>query len=348
MSIVHATPGLLDIRAITTFGLHAKPGTDTPIGKFGTGLKYAIATLVRKGCKVRLFIGETEYEFYTKPGDFRGVEFSQVMMRKRRGLVSRWSAEKLPFTTEHGKFWQMWQAFRELHSNTLDEGGKTGIYDNYPLDKEALHDHTTFLIDGQEYVQAYYDRDKTFLPGALTKREGDDRVQVFNEPSNHIYWRGIRVFDLEKPSVYTYNILENMELTEDRTLKYVWDAQSKIAAYVARSKDERLINAVVTADNKKFFEGRLDFDYAYESPSQQFKDVITKKKARGSYVSPMALTYHSRYTSTGIPVGKKTLREQIEHYAYDPGLDTQLQVLFKYLLRCEIKEPVEDDNEIPF
>lgn len=350
MSIVHATPGLLDIRSITTFGLHAKPGTDTPIGKFGTGLKYAIATLVRLGCTVRLFIGETEYEFYTKDSVFRGVGYSQIHMKKRKGLVSRWHAEKLPFTTDHGKFWKSWMAFRELHSNTLDEGGKTGVYDNYPLDKESLHDKTVFLIDGEEYFRAYYDRDKTFLPGALTKREGDDRVQVFNEPSNYIYWRGIRVFDLEKPSVYTYNILENMELTEDRTLKYVWDAQAKIAAYVSRSKDERLINAVVSAESEKFFEGRLDFDYAYQSPSQQFKDVISKKKARGSYVSPRALSYHGRYVSVPVPESKKSLKERITHYAYDNGVGTELQELLKYLLKCEIKEPeLSDlDDSLPF
>src|SRR5690606_31422269 len=98
MSIVHVTPGLLDIRSITTFGLHAKPGTNTPIGKFGTGLKYAIATLLRLGCKVQLFIGEVEYEFFTKKNDFRGMEYHQVYMRKRKGVLAKWSSVELPFT----------------------------------------------------------------------------------------------------------------------------------------------------------------------------------------------------------------------------------------------------------
>jgi len=85
MPIVHITRGLLDIRAFTILGLHAKPKTDTPIGKFGSGLKYAVATLVRLGCRVQVFIGTTEYEFYTKQSDFRGAEFKQLMMRKREG-----------------------------------------------------------------------------------------------------------------------------------------------------------------------------------------------------------------------------------------------------------------------
>lgn len=348
MSIVHATPGLLDIRAITTFGLHAKPGTDTPIGKFGTGLKYAIATLIRLDCTVRLFIGDTEYEFYTKDDDFRGIGFSQVYMKKRKGLVSRWYAEKLPFTTDHGKHWEAWMAFRELHSNTLDEGGRTGVYDNYPLDKENLHNKTIFLIDGEEYVKSYYDMDKTFLPKALTKREGDDRVQVFNEPSDHIYWRGIRVFDLEKPSVYTYNILEDVTLTEDRTLKYVWDAQSKIAAYVARSQDPKLINAVVSANVEKFFEGRLDWDYAYVSPSDQFKEVVQKKKMRGSYVAPRALSYYDRYTPV-VSEKAETLKDKVARFAYDSSLPQEVQETFKFLLKCKIEEPEPvTGDDMPF
>lgn len=345
MSIVHVTPGLLDIRSITTFGLHAKPGTDVPIGKFGTGLKYAIATLMRLDCRVRLFIGGQEYEFFTKKDKFRGMEYDQVYMKKRKGLLSKWTQVELPFTTMHGKFWEAWQAFRELESNTIDEGGTTGVYDNYPLDDPGMALLTVFVIDGEEYYKAYYDRDKIFLPKALTKREGDARVQVFNEPSNYIYWRGIRVFDLEKPSVYTYNILENMELTEDRTLKYIWSAQTAIAAYVARSNDQKLINAVVSADQEKHFEGRLDWDYAYTSPSTEFNEVIEKKKRRGAYIAPRALGFYDRYApkvELDVPMN---LKEQINFWAYENDVPEKLRSLLKRLAKCEIKEPSPENNE---
>lgn len=346
MSIVHETPGLIDIRSFTTFGLHVKPNSNSPIGKFGTGLKYAVATLLRLGCKIRVFIGLVEYEFITVNDKFRDVEVKMCRMRKRSSLLKKWSYESLPFTTEHGKFWEAWQAFRELESNTRDEGGVTLRFESLELVPHP--DKTIILVDGDEYQKAYDDRDKIFLPNALTKREGDDRVQVFNEPSKHLYWRGIRVFDLELPSVYTYNILENMDLTEDRTLKYVWEAQSKIAGYVARSKDTKLINAVVSADVEKFFEGRLDFDYAYEAPSDQFKEVIYKKKSRGSYISPRALTYYSKYTPS-VVVEKVSLRDRIANLAYEPGLPKEVLELLQYLLKCEIKEPSELDlNDIPF
>lgn len=346
MSIVHSTPGLLDIRAITTFGLHAKPGSTTPIGKFGTGLKYAIATLLRLGCRIQLFIGDVEYEFYTKKSDFRGSEFEQVYMKKRRGILSKWQSVELPFTIDHGKFWVAWQAFRELHSNTLDEGGET-----YSVDKgtDGLYtsDRTIFVITGEAYEKAYHDRDEIFLPESLTKREGNETVQVFNNPSNYLYWRGIRVMDLEKPSVYTYNLLSDLELTEDRTLKYMFQAQSLIAGYVATSADEKLINSVVSADAEKHFEGRLDWDYSGKTPSSVFQDIVDKKKRRGRYVSPRALLFHDRYYAAEIPAAEETLRDKIERFSYNNNVPYDLRMLLKYLLTCEITEPVEDED-LPF
>jgi hypothetical protein len=45
-SLVFRTPGVLDLRALTTFGMSSKPNSTSPIGIFGTGLKYAVAVMV--------------------------------------------------------------------------------------------------------------------------------------------------------------------------------------------------------------------------------------------------------------------------------------------------------------
>ena len=57
MPIVHSTPGLIDLRAFTTFGVNSKPNSKNPIGYFGTGLKYAVAVLARHKCPVTVWIG---------------------------------------------------------------------------------------------------------------------------------------------------------------------------------------------------------------------------------------------------------------------------------------------------
>lgn len=346
MSIVFKTPGELDIRAFTTFGLSAKPGSDNPIGKFGTGLKNAVSVLIRNDCNIRVFIGLTEYEFLTTDSTFRGQEFKQIRLRKRASLLKRWQYVDMPFTTELGKFWKPWQAFRELESNTRDEGGVT-YNEEGPVESLVKPNTTTIIVTGEAFEQAYQDRNTIFLPNALKQRDGSARLQIFNEPSNHLYWRGIRVFDFEKPSVYTYNILEDMELTEDRTLKYVWSAQSKIAAHVASSKDTQLISSVVSADAEKFFEGRLDWDYAYAAPSAEFKEVIAKKRLRGGYITPRVLSFYDRYAPPPV-TSELGLREKIAKWSYETSLPRELQELMKYLLKCEITEPTEPTDDSPF
>jgi hypothetical protein len=269
------------------------------------------------------------------------------MMKKRHPSLLSWRGHTtLPFTTEFGKFWKAWQAYRELESNTRDEGGETFLDVVVPPRNWAKPNTTTIVVSGEPYEEAYRNRDQVFLPQALTKREGDAAVEVFNEPSKHLYWRGIRIYDLDKPTIYTYNILSDLEITEDRTLKYMFQAHQAIAAFVARSKDERLINAVVSAKDGQF-ESKLDIDYAYTSPSAEFNEVIRKKRARGGYVSAASLSYYTKYSPAPAP-SARTLKEWITEYAYDSNLPEKLQNLLKHLLRCEIKEPVAGDNDIPF
>lgn len=98
------------------------------------------------------------------------------------------------------------------------------------------------------------------------------------------------------------------------------------------------------------FEAKLDFDYAYTSPSAQFNEVMRKKRSRGSYVSSASLSYYTKY-SPAAPAESKSLQDEIMEWAYDPGIPEQLQELLKRLLRCEITEPKPidpNDDGIPF
>lgn len=294
--IVFETPGLLDLKAITTFGMNAKPNTKNPIGFFGTGLKYAIAVLVRNKIPVTIFIGNKQYDFYVKDIEFREKGFGMVMYKARQGLVAKWKYVELPFTTELGKNWELWQAFREIESNTRDENGRT-YHDTASIEQHlGKEGYTKIVIGGEAFAQVWAERDKVFLPEGLSVWDYSDDIQILKQPSQHIYYRGLRVQDLEKPSMFTYNILKPMDLTEDRTLKYSWVANSTIAEWVARSKDQETVAKILSADDDKFFEGKLDFDSVYVAPGEVFMDIVRKKKAREGTVLPRALTYYSKYT----------------------------------------------------
>jgi hypothetical protein len=69
--LVFSNPGEIDIRAATIIGVNVKQG-NTPIGYFGTGLKYAIAGIIRLGGTIEIWSGETNYFFTGRKETIRG------------------------------------------------------------------------------------------------------------------------------------------------------------------------------------------------------------------------------------------------------------------------------------
>lgn len=102
----------LDLAFLTTFGLSVKVG-ENPIGQFGTGLKYAIAVILRGGGSCSIVNSDQRLDLHAKREVVRGKEVERIYANDL----------PLPFTTELGKNWEPWMAFRELLSNSWDEGG---------------------------------------------------------------------------------------------------------------------------------------------------------------------------------------------------------------------------------
>lgn len=319
-TVVFRTPGLIDIRAFTTFGVNSKPNSQNPIGYFGTGLKYAIAVLVRESIPVKLFIGETEYEFYKSKEEFRDREFNFVRMRKRKGMLKRWQYEKLPFTTELGKNWSLWQAFRELEANTRDEQGFSfDMPENHVVD--VGQEQTVIRVYSDDFADIWYNRDDIFLPGGLTEREGSDSIQVFDAPTNYVYYRGLRVHELKERSQLTYNILTTMELTEDRTLKNPYVAEIHIRDYIAAYANTNTIRKVLKAPNDSFEQRRIvsDYAYSYTSPSEPFLEVA--KEVAKTKELPSVQKYVERFIpqEEKLPSDENTPLEERLQWWLDSG-----------------------------
>lgn len=275
-TVVFKTPGQMDLRAITHMGMNAKPNSNTPIGYFGTGLKFAVAVLVRKGIQLSLCVNGELLSFDTESEDFRGKQFQFIYMHNHNRWLRRKEVE-LAYTTELGKNWELWQVLRELYANTLDEAGSTYVVDD--LHKEWIKakqdpDHTYIFVHDTDFVQEYADIGRTFLYGAQQspQQHGDDAVEILQESSKHIYYRGMRVLDLDKPSLYTYNILAKIELTEDRTAKNADDVERIIREHIIQLEEdgEHLIKAILKAPTGTY-EQRFNFQsYHYVAPSKYF------------------------------------------------------------------------------
>lgn len=245
--IVHETPGLIDLKAFTTFGINSKPNAINPIGYFGTGLKYAIAVLAREGCPVTVWIGEEPHVFYCEKTQFRDKEFLQLRLKRQRGVTARWMSTELPFTTELGKNWKIWQALRELHSNTLDENGKS----YFARAIEGFPDTTRIVVEGDAYVDAFAKLDEIFLPGH-SAQSAVYGVECRDQPSKHAYYRGLRVLDLPRPALFTWNVLHSLSLTEDRTLQHPFMVEHYVGRHVLGSSDPAFIKQVLQAKEETF------------------------------------------------------------------------------------------------
>lgn len=185
MTIYFANKGTIDLDTIRTMGVSVKVN-DNPIGYFGTGIKYAIATLLRTGHTVSLFTNGETVQFRLREKEIRGKKFELVFM----------DDEQLAFTSELGKNWEVWQAYRELASNTMDEGGS--------ISGRFVEADTVFAVDGPEIGKAHDERNKIFLhsePWLIA-----DGVEVHRGKSHWLYYRGVRVQRLLKASRFTYNL----------------------------------------------------------------------------------------------------------------------------------------------
>jgi hypothetical protein len=276
-SVVFSTPGLIPIEAFTMFGVNAKPNSTNPFGFFGTGLKIAIAVCIRMGQEVVIWRGKDKYTFFLKQTDFREKEFGYVRMKKETmsladRLLGRASYYSLPFTTELGKTWELWQAFREFQTNTMDEGGTTSWGTPPEVGSEEW---SHVVVTGSKFVDEYHDRHRNFLEDGLTERsESSGSLQVLDKPSNHVYYRGVRVMDLKEEAKYTYNFLRTIELTEDRTAKYPFLLEAWICEHIMTSEDEDFVEDVV-GSRSKGYERSLGYRYTDALPSTTFISVAS-------------------------------------------------------------------------
>ena len=263
-SLVFTNPGHIDPIAMLTFGVSAKGGNNSAIGMFGTGLKYAIAVLLRNGYKIDIFAGDKTYKFTIGKHVVREQDFNLVYL----------NGESAHFTTDLGKFWEPWMAGRELASNAKDEGGEYFMTDNPVLDP----DKTTIVVHGREVFKLYGELAKVFLKTeALVHGYG---VDVHPGPSNWIYYRGIRAMQLDAPSIYTYNILDEITLTEDRTIKYQWDANLHISRMVNDLTDRHMMARIISASENTHERG---INYSV-IPSEMLKEVVAELMAAMMHV----------------------------------------------------------------
>lgn len=342
--IIFQNEGVVPLEAFQTFGMSAKPGSTNPIGKFGTGLKYAVAVTLRLGGTFKLWRGEEEFEFYTKDEDFRGKTFAKVRMRRRKGLLSAWRYEALPFTTELGKHWEPWMAVRELEANVRDEGGtSTTIGTDGPLQYLPRDGQTLIAVDCEELEAAYSNLDTIFLSDRKKVYE-DDHVAVYEGESSHVFYRGMRVTDLRKPALYTYE-MKHVFLTEDRTSMYSFLDNKRIMESLLMCPDHEIVDRV-TRRAEGHHEGTFDWDEQGKKVSGAWYPALSRGGITGRFASLRDNLHYGLGKSEDVEITLEVRQwERVLETMRD--VDESITIRLKeQLIEAGWKEPVIDPDDL--
>lgn len=305
------TPTLLPIEAATTMGVSVK-GSNDAIGKFGTGLKYAIAGILRLGGKINIWIEGEHFEFTACPTDIRGKVFQ----------IIHCNGNACGFTTELGKHWEPWQLFRELASNSLDEGG------TWTNDEPAVDGGTVIKVDCKPIEDADKYED-VFVGKRDTLIESSNGATVYAGESRHFYFRGIRAGSFGFVAPVTIDVRDG-ELSEDRLLDADKMKRELAWAFVSAKKvDHDLMFQAVSQDQPGHFWVQMLGEHAFHSmpPAPQVMEyMLERRKAVVNPAFHRALDAHlrkrgSRYEALPMTPQHERLLAEGERVCEAAGVD---------------------------
>jgi len=256
------TPTILDINMILFMGVSIKEN-ENPIGFFGTGLKYAIAVLLRTGHEIEIHVDGIRYTFHPKKITLRNTEQDAIIMRDHsiggRGDII------LPFTLNYGRTWEVWMAYRELVTNTMDEKGFIQT-----SEKPPGPGHTIILIAGDPILKEHRNHDHYFLKPALVGAISPHINIHHHKGAGAIFYRGVNVCTNmnDAPSRFSYEVSRELALTEDRTLKNQYSLFQEIGMkVVTQCSDESVIRHMIAFRPIDTFESDLDYDWSDATPT---------------------------------------------------------------------------------
>lgn len=250
--------GEIDILAVTTFGVSVKDSS--AIGFFGTGLKMSISVILRNGGSVTVYSGEDEYTFSTKNQEVRGRDFEFIYMND----------ERLGFTTQNAKTWESWMAVREILCNCKDEGGFYTTEEQHPEEG-----HTLVVVEEQDFYKAFMSKSEFMLDNKKPMLVSDG-LEIYSGSTNSLFYKGIKIFESNKPYKYTYNLLSHVDLTEDRTMKYeYYENNCTLASKILNQIDPDFIYNILNC-GEHYREYSLEFSAG--EPSEVFMEQLLAAK----------------------------------------------------------------------
>lgn len=216
--------GEIETNSFELIGASTKRDEKGKIGFFGSGLKYSIAYMMRKGIDFKIFSGLNELKFSTVNEQLKGKDFERICI----------NGKETSYTVTMGPTWTKdWFVLREIYCNALDEGtctlvkstgdirpseDKTRIYVQLTEElKEVIDSWDAYFADEREPL---FTSENVYTCYLASDDGGvhNQPVTVYPKTNGTLYRRGIRVYNNDR-LMYDYGFA-NISINEDRTAKH--------------------------------------------------------------------------------------------------------------------------------
>ncbi|MES2382586.1 MAG: hypothetical protein V4538_16175 [Bacteroidota bacterium] len=253
--------GELDVRLISLMGGSTKQNNKIKIGKFGTGLKYSLAFLVRNNIDFKIFVGEEEIKIDVKKENIQNTEFEILYINNERTSI----------TSTMGLDWEPWMICREIWCNALDEGN---AFKETTSSVGGQTNTTTFFIQNTGKIKEVVDDWGNYFITSSAIFETDDFAIYPAKQTLCIYKNGVLI---ERKSdykgVFSYDI-KGAEINELREYKgYLENDLGKII----KALDKNCVELFLSSLKEGTFEYDMDYDWS-GSFNKEWSDTIGNAK----------------------------------------------------------------------
>lgn len=270
--------GEADPLSFHLLGASSKRDDASKIGFFGSGNKYALAVLLRKNIKFRIFSGKQEIKFGVEKLDFRGNKYNVITI----------DGQRTSLTTDMGPTWEDWFVIREFYCNAVDEG-EARITVTNEIDPNA--GKTTIFIEKTEELGKFFSNVNRYLLVNPQYKEKIDTeyglVSILEKFDDEFicYRKGIRVYPENKMnSLYRYDF-DRIQINESRVVMYEHEVQERIACFFAGTMNPTLIKNYME-NWQDHYEAEARWDYCGRELSPAWYDAL---KGRRVYPENMAV-----------------------------------------------------------
>lgn len=265
--------GEIETNSFELIGASTKRDEKGKIGFFGSGLKYSIAYMMRKGIDFKIFSGPNELKFSTTKEQLKGMDFERICI----------NGKPTSYTVTMGPTWKEdWFVLREIYCNALDEGTCTIVKSTenvgYSEGKTRIFIELTEELDRViKSWNSYFadEREPLFTTGEIyTSYLGNDDggtcdqvASIYAKTNGTLYRRGIRVGTNER-LMYDYGV-DHVSINEDRTAKHIAALSYIVVNSFATFANEEYIKSILRSSQ----DTPVPSEYSYLKTSEIHDEV---------------------------------------------------------------------------